>query len=440
MPHFLAVVLALCVAAFIQPMEAATVPLSLQIVGNGKVRGSGAVPGKSLTVGRNYKFQAQPGPGYLFAGWTGSVYEASTTLRFVMETNTLVTAVFIPNPFLAVKGTYNGLFYDTNIVDQQSSGFFNLTLGSSGSYSAKLLMNGETLRFAGTFSVDGKASSFVKRPGTNDLLARMTLDLIGASDQLTGAVLFLPTLETNYWRGELVADRAKLNAQSSPAPQAGKYTMVFPADTNALAVPTGDGFGTVNVSGAGGISFAGTLADGTKVAQKVPISKDGNWPLFASLNKGKGALLGWVKFDTNQLATDFSGRLNWFKETQPGEKYYSDGLTNETYVAGSIFRPPSRGMPVIDLTDALVTFSGGNLESDFANSVTLGSDNKIVDLGTNKLSLNISTASGTFAGSVTPPGATKSMSFRGAVLQKRKAGSGFLLGTNRSAQVQFSSP
>jgi len=38
---------------------------------------------------------------------------------------------------------------------------------------------------------------------------------------------------------------------------------------------------------------------------------------------------------------------------------------------------------------------------------------------------------------VTPPGTPKSLSFRGALLEKLTAGYGFLLGTDQSSQVTF---
>jgi hypothetical protein len=414
-------------------------PLSLTQTFGGVVSGIGAVDGGLLEVASGYTFKAVPAPGYLFGGWTGTIHQASAVLTFLMESNTALTAVFVPNLFPPIKGTYNGLFYDTNVVEQKSSGYLTLTLGSFGGYSAKLLMNGKTHRFTGTFAPDGGETNFVVRPGTNDLLIRMAVDVSNGTDHLTGVVTnyFLTTTETNLWRAELMADRAVFNATVNRAPLAGSYTMLIPLDTNSPAGPTGDGFGRVTVSSSGKVSFNGTLADGTKAVQKTPLSKTGNWPLYLPLYKGQGALVSWVNFNTNAPDTDFSGLLTWIKQSQPTARFYADGFTNETEIAGSRFVPPTAGNQVVALSDAIVGFVGGNLTTDFTNSVTLGADSKIVNHGANKLVLSISKSSGLFTGSVTPPDATASVPYKGAVLQKSKLGGGFFLGTNQAGRVLF---
>jgi hypothetical protein len=60
-----------------------------------------------------------------------------------------------------------------------------------------------------------------------------------------------------------------------------------------------------------------------------------------------------------------------------------------------------------------------------------------VNLGSNKLSMSLSTASGLFSGRVVHAATGKSFSFRGAALQNRNAGAGFLPGTNQSSAVTF---
>lgn len=81
-------------------------------------------------------------------------------------------------------------------------------------------------------------------------------------------------------------------------------------------------------------------------------------------------------------------------------------------------------------------FSAGNLE-EFENLVSL-SENKVTNLGTNKLTLSINKSSGLFSGSVTPPGARASIPFKGATDKNRNQGWGFFLGTNQSGRVRLS--
>ena len=51
---------------------------------------------------------------------------------------------------------------------------------------------------------------------------------------------------------------------------------------------------TLTVATSGQVTFAGTLADGTTVSQSAKLSQYGQWPLYASLNSGKGQLRGWL--------------------------------------------------------------------------------------------------------------------------------------------------
>jgi cyclophilin family peptidyl-prolyl cis-trans isomerase len=409
------------------------VPFDLMIVGatGGKV--SGPADEDMLEVGRGYKLAAKPTRGHLFGGWSGSSESRSATLRFIMRSNFSVTATFVTNLFPYVKGTYNGLFHDGTNVEQASSGFFTLTVGHVGGYSGKLLLNGQRHSFKGTFWVDGTGSNQIPRRGTNALRVLMTLDLTNGTDQITGFVSE-ETPSNTVWSVELMADRAVFGGTNS-APLAGKYTLIVPADTNHANGPFGDGYGAVSVSAKAGVGFNGALADGTKVAQKTSLSKMGHWPLYIPLYKGKGALVSWVGFDTNQPDTDFSGLLNWFKQSQPAAKYFPLGFTNESTIAGSRFTKPAPTNWVLNLTSAVAGFTNGNLAANFTNHIAIDAKGKVLDLGTNKLRLSASKSSGLFSGSVTPHGATKAVSFKGAVLQKQTNGSGFFLGSNQSGRV-----
>jgi cyclophilin family peptidyl-prolyl cis-trans isomerase len=408
------------------------VPFMLQTVGLGKL--SGPTNTALLEVGRGYALTARPARGYLFGGWSGSNSFDKATLKFIMQSNWNLTATFVTNLFPWVKGAYNGLFHDTNLVEQFSSGFFTLTVGSAGGYSGKLLLNGKSHSLKGTLWVDGTGTNTVARPGTNALRVIMALDLTNDTDQITGLVSE-ETSSNSVWSVDLVADRAVFGG-TNLTPLVGKYTMILPADTNSTNGPFGDGYGAVSVSSKGGVSFSGALSDGTKVSQKTSLSKIGQWPFYIPLYRGKGALVSWLTFDTNAVMTDFSGILNWFKQTQTA-KYFPGGFTNETVIAGSRFTKPGPTNWVINLTNAVVAFTNGNLSADFTNTITVDAKGKMINESTNKLSLSASKSSGTFSGSATPPAGGKAVSFKGAVLQKQTNGFGFFLGTNASGRVSI---
>lgn len=408
-----------------RPYYVVTSPLTLLTNGLGTITRS--FTSLNLEVGRSYKVTAVPGTGQVFSNWVGSLTSTSPALNFVMQSNMVLQANLIPNPFIPVKGTYSGLFYDTNGVQQESSGFFTLALTDRGAYSGSLQMGASRLPLAGQFSVSGHASQMVARPRTNALAVTLFLVLTPGGDRLTG------TISDGHWLAELAADRAVFNSLTNSATQyAGKYTVVIPGGDNA-AVPEGDSYGTVSVDMAGKIALNGSLSDGTAFSQTTTVSKHGHWPLYVPLYSGKGSVLSWITF-TNRPADDVHGWLNWTKPPQLTAKFYSAGFTIETEAIGSRYQF-SKGVPALNFSTGQVWFAKGNLPTAFTNQVVLKTNNTVLNLSTNRLSLSLTTSSGLFGGSVVNPMTGKLTSFKGVVLQKQELGSGYFLGTNQSGRV-----
>ncbi len=444
-------------------------PISIPVpAGTGSGTTFGITNGQLLDVGRIYALSSKPDPTNFFVGWLSdaSYIDFNSTHRFFMETNKLVYAQFDTNRFPNVKGNYNGLFVNTTNAEQRSSGFFSLTLSDSGSYSAKLIMNGYSYPFSSRFSTDGTSpyADFFGPGLPGRTTIRMSVDVANPDNQLRGSVsnfyaYLIPTLTTNFivitnvtststnvvivatnvivqipatntWSAELIADRVVFNSKLNPAPQAGKYTVIIPAETNS---PAGDGYGTVTITSAGGITFAGVLADGTKATQKTFLSEDGHWPLYVPLNKTNGSLVSWVNFSDEEM-TDFSGLFNWFNQAHVA-KYYSAGFTNEATILGSRFTKPNATNQALYLTNATVTFAGGNLAAGFTNDVILDPKGKVTNQDANALSLSINSGNGLISGSAKPPVGGNPISFKGAILQKGTNAAGFFLGTNASGRV-----
>jgi hypothetical protein len=390
-----------------------------------------------LEIGKNYSMTATLGKGFVLSNWVGTVLGSvvivtnTAKLTFIMQSNLVLQANIIPNPFLRANGTYNGLFAEAGRA-QESSGFVTLAVTEKGAYSGSLRRGTSTYPLTGQFDVAGWASKTVLRPRTNSWAVAMRLDLAGA-EVLTG------TLGDGHWLADLRADRAVFNAQTNPATQyASKYTLIIPGSTDASASPGGEGYGAVVVSGAGQVTLSGSLADGSALSQTVPVSRDGRWPLYASLYTGKGSVWSWLAFDTNQPAAGFQGELSWIKQAQPGVKYYPAGFTNEVVAVGSRYtQPAGQTNRVIHLTNGVVSFEGGNLSMPFTNLVSLTLGNKVINASSNSLSLSLTLSSGRFSGSATVPGTKQNVSFKGALLQNVDVGYGYFLGTNQSGSVYF---
>jgi len=329
----------------------------------------------------------------------------------------------VANAFAAAAGNYNGLFFDKYGVNAGTSGSFSAKTTAKGGYSGKLQLGGASYSFKGTFDDSGWAASVINRKGAPPLTVYMQVDLSGG-DSLRGGV------SDGDWWSDLQADRQTFDKVAHVTQLAGKYTMVI---RGGDAGPAGDGIGTLIVDAAGAVNFSGTLADGTKVAQKSVISREGYWPLYANLYKGGGVLLGWVEFE-NKSTSDLAGQVVWSKRADALAASYPAGFVNELNTVGSRFTAPAPGQKVLNLDSGQLTFSGANLASPVDIALNLGANNVVT--GDAALKLTFSTQLGTFKGTATPaPGA---VAFQGVVLQKANQGGGYFLNASQSGKVRLS--
>jgi hypothetical protein len=223
------------------------------------------------------------------------------------------------------------------------------------------------------------------------------------------------------------------DGRSNIAPQVGQYTMVIPDQST----PDGNSYGTVTVDKAGRVRFSGSLADATRISQSASVSKNGQWPLFIPLYQGQGLIFSWVTF-ADSGTTDFSGDVSWIRPSLPRAKLYPEGFTAQAAISGSRYFRPARGESILNLAEATLALDGGNLDQPISDPVALDSNNRVTNLGTDKLSLSFSTSSGLFSGRVVDPNTSKSISFHGVVLQKQNIASGYFTGIDQSGQVVLS--
>jgi hypothetical protein len=235
----------------------------------------------------------------------GAVTSSAATLT-VLPTNTIATAA----------GVYNGLFYQTNddgspAITEPAAGFLgHCVVATNGAYSAKLHLGGLTYSLAGVFDISGNASATILRAGAglSNLTAVMHLDLINGTRQITGAIS--STTSGNAWTAPLVGDRA-----TNAFPQLAEVILLILPGLSANS-PTNYGSASGRVVN-GVLSLSGTLGDGAAIAQTMPISKDGNVPLYVNLYNNSGLLEGWI----NLAGGVVTGNLTWIcpgSPVQPG--------------------------------------------------------------------------------------------------------------------------
>jgi hypothetical protein len=349
-----------------------------------------------------------------------------TTLTASFTTNTVV-----PGPLAQAKGSYTGLFFNTNAeaLAMSSSGLFSANVRDQGAFSAKLRFVQRNASISGHFSSSGFFSNAIPRHKPFRALS-VVLQLDVNANTITGH------LTDGEWSADLLANRSPFSA-ATPAPQANKkYTLLIPGAAESIGQPAGDSFATLSVNSSGNVRFAGTLADGTRVSQSSFESAAGEWPLFIPLYKHhrSGLLIGWLNF-TNAPDTDIAGFVDWFKLGQVVTNAYPGGFLIQSEPIGSLYSF-TNGVPVLSFgggSGSLVLENGG-LPQSLTNSISLNSANQFSS--PSPLTLSLTPSTGLLKGSLRDPAVSrKTIPLNGVVLQKQNLGAGYFSFTNQIGRV-----
>ncbi len=402
--------------------NAAGTAFTLLISGNGTLAPNRN--GKAFQAGKKYTVTATPAKGSVFANWVSNGIVVATTPKytFLVESNVLLQANFILNPFFPVMGSYRGLFYATNGMAEESSGSFVATVTGTGAFSAKLAMGARSYSYSQAFSATGAALQSIARPALTPIMAQLQLNL--SNGPLTG------TISGGTWTADLVAAHS-IYSKANPAPQAGKYTLLIPGGTNASTQPGGNGFGAVTVDALGNVTFSGILGDGTAAASTSIVSSQGQWPFYVSLYGGNGSILGWLSFSNNGV---ISGQTGWFKLPQTTARLYPGGFVSGAGAIGSVYSYTS-GLPILDFIDGLLYLANGDLPQSITNQLLLGTDLQVSNQSGDQLTFKSS--SGLFKGSVMISAKGKPVPVNGVVLQNQNFGAGLFLGPSQSGSVML---
>jgi uncharacterized repeat protein (TIGR03803 family) len=325
--------------------------LTLETNGLGSIRTS--FKGSNLIVDRSYTVRGVPGKGQLFLNWSGTTSATNNPFTFVMQSNMVLQANFVTNPFIAASAKYDGLFYNTNEVTEASSGLLStLQIEPSGAYSGIIVMKGFRYVFAGSFNVAAEQSTpTVRRLGSQG--GPLELNMTLSDDEVTGTV---SGTNDGGWTSTLLAERA------GPAIESAEYTMLIPpAGARQTNLPPGYGYLLVtNHNGA--ITVTGGLADGATFSQIMSVVGDGDFPLYTSLYGNTGLLLGWLKVADGLTATNL-----WWIRAPSASGIYPNGFTNviSDVLTSAWTKPPANYLP-----SGTLTISNTSLALDFMVSIT----------------------------------------------------------------------
>lgn len=415
-------------------------PFTLSVNGSGDVISTPAkfgtpVNGAALGIDMRYTVTAVPRVGYLFLNWTGTINTNVAKLSFTMKEGMSLTANFVPNPFLAATGKYNGLFHEAGGITHQTAGFFSITLRDTSAFGGTLVLDGDRIAFTGKFNADGTVTKTISRAKQGKIGLTLALNLVG-TDKMNG------TISGPGWTADLDADKAVFSALNPAIAYANYHTMLLPGFADPAAGPAGYSFGRATISLIGGVKINGTTADGITLSQSTPISGSGKFPLYVPLYKSTkvypsgainrnyhlGSMLGWLTF-TNNAPT---GTVSWIK-TIGSTSLFPNGFTNESAWFGSRYVAPAIGTPAVDFVTGTITLTNGNLSSALTRNVSVNTNNILTITPTNQtVRLTLSPSKGLLSGSFKhPDNANLVTPIKGVVLQEQKIGGGFFIGTNQ---------
>ena len=386
-------------------------PLTLEVTPGNQV--TGVTNEALLEIGRTYQATARPGPGHLFVNWTGSVQSSNPVLKFVMQSNLVLQANFIPNPFLPLAGDYTGLLLETSeSTGYLNFGSFTLTLTANGRFTGKLQLRGETLPFAGRADGNGAAEIRVTRPLCPEpIQLQIQFDVTRVLGDSVIGLLTSPTISTRLIGYRPIGD----------ATYAGRYTFRIPNwinDEQDTASPKGEGAGTLVVDARGKATLAGNLGDGTAFTLSTVVYADGSAPIYLPLYQARGLLLGVVSLNTNFPPFHvYSSSMIWLKPFASKDRLYSGGFFTTRYFLGARYTPPPAGSNAVPWSDGILQFGEGNLSQTQSPAVHLANNRVTVGPSPLRPTVSLTPKTGLFSVSFLHPNTGRTTNGKGALLQ-----------------------
>jgi hypothetical protein len=425
---------------------------------NLEVTGMGGIAGLSnfqtLNIGENYLVTAEPRPGWLLENWTdtaGDILSQRASFHYSETNEQVLTANFVPNPFLVAQGHYIGLFYDTNNgVSPGSAGAVALTVDSEGVFSGEFRLGAESYALNGQFLL---ASNYAEgdlvavnhnrviRNGLPPFLFDLQLN-VDTNLEDPGAGLLGGSLATfsdfseqqTLWCSSFMAKRSSYDSNYIPP---GLYNIVIPPiDPTGVSGPGGDSFGAATVTKTGGVGFVLNLADGTTptVSFASALAPDGSAPFYASLYGKQGVMLGWFDLSATNAESPW---LSWLKLPAPG-KYYPAGFSTNPPAFVSRYIPPGPGTNIFGANHVAFTAQGANLASNVTTLADFNYVNNIFSIpapDSSELSLKSAPATGLITGTFIPLRGKPVTTFKAAFIRAQANAVGFFSSTNETGSV-----
>lgn len=359
--------------------------------------------------------------------------DASAGYYTVRVTNLLGQAMSAAPGFLLTKsapsGTYEGLFYETNQVAHDASGYFQFTLsGSKSTFSGKLQIGKSRYPFSGKLSASHETSVTIQRKDGRSLDLHLQLVTTNDDSRCIG------TLTDGVWDATVQGFLVYYN-KNRPTSLGRNYTVALVNTNASTSEPNGSCSARLIVNSSGKVTLSGYAATGVSLSQSRGLSRSGYFPLYIVQSKGRERVIGWLRV-ANQASSSVTGdNVVWTKE--PGDqKMYPGGFYISLSAVGSTWPSDSTGK--LSFNDGIASFFGGELfgsefpAGDFVRvTAKEGRSFKNSD-APEKVKISINRKSGVIKGTLRHPTTGKALKIRGVALPQQNRARGFFLGTGNS--------
>lgn len=361
---------------------------------------------------------------------------------------------FINTAIAGRAGTYNAVFMPVGTPSTASTALLNVKLGKTGTFSGSVQLSGVKIPLKGVIQSDGTARflpnlalSLPLKKGTLTLglLEFSITDAAGLAGNIVDAqdtIIASGSGRRAPYSSKAPVPLAFLNQPVSGTFTKGIYNIAFPSKPQppltAAQFPQGHCFASLKISRTGKVTYAGKLADGTKLAGSTLLRADGSALAFAQLYSKRGVFAGDLAFSDLPDSDVVGNGFVWIRPPQTTVRHYpagwpgglrvnaigtkwaaptsfdfSQGATNlATGNAGFLFRDGLISTPIVQPV---------NVDPGTFVATTVPATGAAYTISTNK---NTGQFNGTFTHSD-----GKQPAFQGIILNKggTRAGAGFFL-------------
>jgi hypothetical protein len=213
---------------------------------------------------------------------------------------------------------------------------------------------------------------------------------------------------------------------------AGKYTIIFQPSQPSGSGYRASGFGVATVSKKGGVTFTGTLSDGSKLGQGGQLVQGNRWPLWQTVDNGAWSISALVEFRDVPWTSDLDGTAVLKR----------DSAAETLAVVGSAFRPERFGERILNFANdaenaKVAAFIEGQSAPAVVETITVRAKNAVEKAEGSKLKLSIKKATGLFSGQTVLPNEVRPVKFAGVILQKQSRGQGAHFTANQRGLLTF---